>query len=516
MREALIEILMRVRAGWRYRWYAMFLACVVSIIGWSIVFLIPDKYTSTAKVYVDTDSILRPLLRGLAVQTNVSSRLRLMTKTLLSRPNLEKIARETDLDITAKTVGDHENLINGLKKSLTLKGTARQNLYTISFEHHNPKIARDVVQALMTIFVESTLGGTRLDSSKAQKFLGKQIQEYESRLVEAENKLTEFKRKHLGTLPGQDGGVFQRLRGTKSQYEQAKLKLKEARFKRNELKRQYEEGKVSIASGATTPVTAVDSRILALQQRLDQLLLRFTEEHPDVKEIRQTIVALEAKKIPKKKGNKDSIIAKSTLLEQLKLSLGKAESNLAALRVRVAEYKRRLDKLRKLVDTLPQVETELKRLTRDYGINKKNYDALVSRRESAKMAERADAAGDSVSFKIIEPPRLPAFPASPKRKLLSVGVLLLALGAGGVLAFLLSELHPVVFDTRSLRKVSGYPVFGSVSRVWTPALLFKRKLEVGAFFSVVAGLVIVFFVVLFLQGYSGDIQWIIKLRGSGL
>ena len=164
------------------------------------------------------------------------------------------------------------------------------------------------------------------------------------------------------------------------------------------------------------------------------------------------------------------------------------------------------------MNTLPQVETELKRLSRDYAINKKNYNALVSRRESARMSESADASGDSVKFKIIDPPRLPVLPVKRNRPLTLSVILVLSLAVGGGVAFILSQLNPVVMDSNMLRKISGYPVFGSVSRIWSPALLFKRKLEVTAFFIVVIGLLAVFVGVLILNNYASDISWLHDLR----
>ena len=514
MRELLVEIIMWIRAAWRYRWYSMLAAWLICIVGWSAVMMMPDVYESEARVYVDTESILRPLLRGLTIETDVRQRLGLMTKTLTSRPTLEKVARETDLDITVTSSKDKESLINRLEKDLQVKGGGRGNLYTISYEHQDPQVAKKVVQALLTIFVEDTLGNTRQDTESAQRFLDKQIQSYESKLIEAENKLTEFKRVNVGALPGQGGGVFNRLEQSKAAYETAKLQLNEALQKRNELKKQYASAQASIAAGTVKPVTAVDTRVLALQKKLDQLLLRFTEEHPDVKEIKQTIANLESQATDTTQSTNSSSLTKSTLLEQLKLSLGQAEAELAGIRVRVTEYSKRVVILKSLVNTLPQIETELKRLTRDHIINKKNYDALVSRRESARMAESAEAAGDNVKFRIIDPPRLPIAPASPNRPLLSILVLFSALGIGAAIAVLLSQIFPVVLDAKGLRRLTGYPVFGAVGRVWTPALLFKRKLEVSAFIVTLGVLIIVFAGVLVLDTYGTDLKWIYKLRGG--
>jgi len=516
MKDALQEVIIKVRSAWRYRWYAMLTAWLLAIAGWVGIGLIPDKYESSARVYVDTDSMLRPLLKGLAVQSDISQRLRLMTRTLLSRPNLEKVVRETDLDVFTKSIEDRERLLMGLEKKILLSSTRQQNLYTISYQNKDPKLAKAVVQSLMSIFVESTLGDSRQDSTSAQRFLDQQIKEYEERLSESENNLTNYKRENIGALPRQGGGIFQRLDQAKIKFEQTQLELREAQNTRNELKRQLgaaeSERSANKGSGEISPI---DTRILTLQTRLDELLLRFTDIHPDVVEIREKIATLKKQKSKSKRKNysaSDSQAEGMTLVGQLRLALGKAEAELAGIRVRGSDYQQKVLQLSELVKTLPQIETKLKRLQREYDINKQNYDLLVSRKESARMSESAEAVGDDVKFKIIDPPRLPILPISPNRPLFSIAVLLLSLVAGGGLAILLSQIHPVVYDQTRLRNIAGLPVFGSVSRIWTPELIFKRKLEVGAFMAAGLVLMVLFAGVVILQASGGVGELINAIR----
>ncbi|MBL3591816.1 MAG: chain length-determining protein, partial [gamma proteobacterium endosymbiont of Lamellibrachia anaximandri] len=240
MKDLINIIKNQIRSAWRYRWYAMIAAWLIAIVGWAAVFVMPDKYESNARVFVDTETVLRPLLKGLAVETNLAQRLQLMTRTLLSRKNLEKVMRETDMDHDATTVAEKERLLEKLKSEISIETQKRQNFYTIGYAAQDPYIAKKVVEILLNIFVESALGDTRIESDTAQRFLEQQIREYESRLIEAENRLTDFKRKYIDTLPGQDGGVFARLQEVRVTLQDLNLELKEARIRRDELRRQYE------------------------------------------------------------------------------------------------------------------------------------------------------------------------------------------------------------------------------------------------------------------------------------
>ena len=142
MQELLDQLLGYVRGAWRFRWYMHFVAWPLCIGGWIVVHELPDQYEASARVYVDTQSVLRPLLRGLAVEGNVSQEVQLMTRTLLSRPNLEKIARMTDMDLTATTPEAMEEMLDRLKHTITLSGSGRENLYSLKYTDKNPGQAK--------------------------------------------------------------------------------------------------------------------------------------------------------------------------------------------------------------------------------------------------------------------------------------------------------------------------------------------------------------------------------------
>ena len=105
MDEILEQFTTAIRLVWRRRWLAVFTAWGVSVAGWSLVATLPDTYESKSLVYVDTANILRPLLKGLAVENDLKAEVNLMQNTLLSRPNLMNVLQMTDLHLTADT--DH-------------------------------------------------------------------------------------------------------------------------------------------------------------------------------------------------------------------------------------------------------------------------------------------------------------------------------------------------------------------------------------------------------------------------
>src|SRR5215472_2531484 len=93
-------------AAWRHRWLAVLCAWAICTLGWIVTFAIPNKYEASPRLYVDADAVLTPLLRGLAVDNTLAGQLDVLQRTLLSRPNLEKLVSKTDLGLSIKNAAD--------------------------------------------------------------------------------------------------------------------------------------------------------------------------------------------------------------------------------------------------------------------------------------------------------------------------------------------------------------------------------------------------------------------------
>lgn len=487
MHEVLDQLMSLLRGIWLRRWQALTVAWLIAVVGWTIVYALPKRYEASARVYIDTQSILKPLMSGLAVNTSIEQQVQVMTRTLLSRPNMEKVARISDLNIQAKTPKDLERLVTDLMSSVQLEAANRgqENLYRISYLHSNPSLAKSVVQSLLTILVEGSLGSKRQDTDSAKRFIDDQLKLYEQKLMVSENLLKEFKQKNLGQMPGSDGDYFVKLEEAQKSLNEASLTLREAETRRDQLKRQLTDEDPEVESAATASVAAnpeLDERIQGLKKSLDQLRLSYTEKYPDIVNAKRVIAQLEEQKRQEAKVKKpvSAATTQNPYYQQLSLSLAEAEAQAASLRARVNEYTARYNNLRQQANKVPQVETDLIQLQRDYEVNKTNYDQLLIRRGSAQMSEDMEAKTDVIDFKVIDPPYVPPNPSFPNRPLLLSFVLLLALAGGAGVAFLLSQIRPVIVDRAGLADITEYPVLGSVTMVWNKAQLESRRRKLVA------------------------------------
>ena len=310
-----------------------------------------------------------------------------------------------------------------------------------------------------------------------------------------------FKQKHLGMMPGSGGDYFTKLTAAQQSVNEATLALREAETRRDQLKRQLADEEPEVTSSAQAAVAAnpeLDERLQGLKKNLDQLRLNYTEQHPDIVGIKRVIAQIEEQKKQeaKVKKPKSAIATQNPYYQQLSLSLAEAEAQAASLRARVNEYNSRYSALKQQANMVPQVETDLVQLTRDYEVNKTNYDQLLTRRGSAQMSEDMESKADVIDFKVIDPPYVPPTPSFPNRPLLLSAVLLLALAGGAGVAFLLSQVRPVVVDRSSILDVTEYPVLGSVTMVWNQDQLKSRRKKLMAWAASVASLVSAYVILL--------------------
>jgi polysaccharide chain length determinant protein (PEP-CTERM system associated) len=512
MQENLKQLLNHLYGVWHHRWLALIAAWLVAVIGWTVVSLIPNTYESTTQVYVDTDTILTPLLRGLSVESvDIDEQFGLMTRELLSRKNLERIIQKADLDIHTTTATEREVIIGKLKRNVHIEATRTHraprptppNLFILSARDENPETAYHIAEALLDIFLEDSLGGSQAETDAAQRFLKMEIKEYEDKLTAAENRLREFRRKNIKLLPEQGTNYYQRLHQAQSNLEAVELELREEQFRHNELVRQLKGAspvRRLVTQDGAIVLSPLEQRIVALQTRLDELLLKYTTNHPDVIEVQHTLAELEREREEDLDNSSGSgAINQNPAYQELRSSLAEVKANIAAIKVRRDEYSKRVERLQQQVETLPQIEAELKALNRDYDINKENYDTLVTRLEGAKITERVGQTGEPVKVKIIEPPRIPTKPSSPNRLVMSSVVLILAIAAGIGVAFLLTQIRPVFYDQRVLRQVIGHPVIGTLSFAPQAEMMKKMKLTLAGYVLISSSLFVVYIGVIVLQ-----------------
>ncbi len=387
------------------------------------------------------------------------------------------------------------------------------SVYTFTYQDRNRARSLKVTDTVLNAFVEQTLGGKRAGSQSAQKFLETEISLYERRLKDAESRLADFKKNNIGLMPTEQGGYFSQLQTEIDAAKKTENDLNVAVSRRAELARQLHGESVVSASTGTVAIRGAAagggdtlSRIKETQARLDELLLRYTDKHPDVMAARATLAELKVRREAEieslRRGDVGAVaasgVSSNPVYQSIQLQLNQADVDIASLRGELSQHRGKAAELRQRLDTAPKVEAEFAQLNRDYDTNKAQYTALLGNYEKARLGEQADNAG-SVRFEVIQPTTAPYAPVFPRRLVLLSAVLLVALAAGAGLTYLLNLLAPVVSSVRSLSELTDLPVLGVVSPAFPQEQEAAAKGELTRLIMAAAGLAGIFLAVLVLN-----------------
>jgi len=471
MKEILDQLFFYLEALWRRRWQVSGIALMLAAAIWAIIASLPNYYTASARIYVDTGNVLGPLLRGMTVENDLNQQVRVMRQTLLSRPNLEEVARQTDMDIEASGPGDMEKMLQDLESRIKVEAD-RENLFRISYSGADRRLALEIVKSLTTLFVEGNLGQNRSDIDNAQVFLKRQVDEYEEKLNDAERKLARFKQDNLQFLPGQSG-LQEELQAKRERLQVLRGQLQDAMNKRDLLRDELAATPEIIgqaAGGSLGPPTNIDVEIMEARSSLEQLKSRYTDQHPDVVTLQRRLDRLMDQKAAQGAGPgsgpaDSAATVPNPIFSDLRMELIRTRSEVQALRDQIARSEREVEELQRNIRLVPEVEAELKRLTRDYDVIRNNYENLLSRQESARLTAERESQGSEFAFRMIESPELPSLPSGPNRPLFLIAGFFVSIAAACGVAWLLALARVTYGSVEHLRRDFDIPVIGSLSIV---------------------------------------------------
>ncbi|MGH7105144.1 MAG: XrtA system polysaccharide chain length determinant [Acetobacteraceae bacterium] len=514
------------RGAWRFRWMAVLAAVAVAIAGWLIIFAMPDRYEAQADVLVDTRTALKPVLQGLATDQDVNVQLNYVRQALLAGPQLSALAEQVGImPATGLGPAAKEALLDALRKRIDLsvertpdEVATAPNLgsttYGITYQDTDRARALKLVRMLTNSLINETLGGSQQGSEHAQAFLKTQIADYEKRLQAAEDRLAAFKSQHMALMTTQNGGVFDQLQHETQGIEDVNTKIVVAETQRQALQRQL-HGDAAVSATDATPMLTPNgvmvggdtlSQIQQVQAHLNQLLLKYTDKYPDVIAAKQQLAQLQRRRAQEiaalRKGDANAAAlsgaSANPIYQSIQLALNNVDVTIAELRAELKQHQQKAKELSSLLNTTPQLEAQYAQLSRDYDSNKKQYTALLASYDKARLGEQAGNAG-AVRFELVQPPAVSYSPVWPQRTKLLAVVLLLALGAGGGIAYALNQLRPVVGSPTALRHLTDIPVVAVVGCAFPTATALTTRSQIRRFSFAIACLIIGFVIIVVLS-----------------
>jgi polysaccharide chain length determinant protein (PEP-CTERM system associated) len=474
-----------VKSSWRYRWLGLALAWAVCVGGWVFVAKLPNQYQSSARLYAEADAILGQTLRGIAVDGAAQQQVEFLTRTLLARPNLERVIALTNLSDRVRTPAELEALVDHLGRAVRI-GFQGRSIYTITFSDQDPQVAQSVVRTLLDFFIERAASNDRQQMQNARNFVNQQIAAYEAQLRQAEQRRAEFRARYLDLLPNEGLGGMSRLEAGRQNLINLEGQLEDLRLRRSVLQQQLEQTPATLPGpGAPGAVTASGlTRLQQAERDLAELRLRFTDQHPAVQQQRNLIAELRASGLggaPSTPGGAAGgrggagqaapapgpASIPNPAREALHSRIVDIDLSIASVERQIRAERAEVERLETVLRGVPQLQQQFMNLDRDYGVMLRQYEELLERREALQLAGAARAGADQVRLEVIEPPTVPNNPTGPNRLLLSSMVLLAGAGAGIGAMVLLGLLDRSFYTVAELRQI-GLPVLGAVSLVDPP------------------------------------------------
>ncbi|MBX9796331.1 XrtA system polysaccharide chain length determinant [Sphingomonas sp.] len=479
------ELRLAIHSIWARRWVVLAVAWAVCLIGWFLVAQIPATYVAKARVSVQIQSIL-PGKIGITPDEQAKGIDR-VRQTLTSAVNLTKVVRGTDLANTVANERDVQDRVTALQAAI--KVVAQQdNLFEISATSSSPKLAKQIVQKTIDIFIEENLQGDRDETNTTLQFLEGQLAARQKQLQDSEAKRAEFQNRYMGSLPG-TGSLNDRISAARTQLSQVETDLAAAQSGLAILNGQLASTSATTGGSGGGTAGPARARVVAIQGQIAEARARgWTDAHPDVRALNaQLALAMAAaRNEPLSAG---AAAQSNPLYAGLKAGQAEKAAQVAALVARKTQIQNDLNQLQAKLTGDPAVAAEQAQLERDYAVLKDQYDKLLADREEIKLRGQVQNQSGAIRFEVVDPPSAPRTPSAPNRPMLLSGVLLAGIVAGVGAAFALGQLRTTFATAQRLERVTGMPVIGSVGAVIDQATVKLKRQRLLYFAGGMAGLV---------------------------
>lgn len=409
-------------------------------------YLLPKKYEAKSTVFIEK-SVISELVKGIAITPSIEDKVKVLTYAITSRTLLVKVIEELDLNVKKSSDAQLEELLSDIRNSLDVKVKDKEGLFIISYKDKDSRVARDFVNTLVRRYIEENTSSKREDSYGAGKFLTEQLKSFREKLDKAEAEENRFKREK-GALVGMDPGALQK------EINDAQQRIDDIRIKRAQLE---------TLLGNLKKATPLQSKLIALQKRLEELEAQYTDKYPEVIRIRADIDAVKSQM----RGN-----AKVEGYDALEIE--KVVAEIWALKQAEDNLRGTIATNRGFQHSIPAVHAQLEALEREKASQKALYDLLMARQGQSEVSQQMEVQDKSSTFRIVDPAVMPIKPVSPNRVRIILMGILGGIAAGVGLLMLMDFLDGSVKSVDALRGF-GLPVLAVIPRIQEPLVLLSQR-----------------------------------------
>lgn len=524
------------------RKYWFIIPFLVSLLGGGYYTLVTPKiYQAETLILVQPQKVPEQYVRSL-VDASIEERLKTISQQVTSRTNLEAIIKNHQLYNQAEMILDQK--VELFRKRITVnvgKGGRGGNTFTLAFKDSNPKKAADVTNTLASNFISENLTIRESQAIGTSTFLGDELESVRAQLIKKEELLKEYRQKYMGAMPEHLQANLNILGRLQMQMDQLNSNLIAAENRKLLIQKQISEAEMMrkqlTSTGLPNPLIDIESADSAqgkasgeldvMKKQLALLEVRYKENYPDVKRLKNMIAkkeaadskaeaeAAEQKSDPEKAeaGRMETEPVMPMMDDLLKPQLQQINGEIKDLRDKIQKVLAQTDLYQKRAEDTPQREQELISLTRDYDNLKRLYESMLNRKLESDIALSMEKKQKGEQFRVIDPAKVPDLPKEPDVGKILFLVLILGLGLGAGLAYLMEMMDTSFGTPEGLEKGLQLPVLISMPIRFTDRELKRQRLkEILMAASVSVGFVLsAAGIVLSVKGVEGTLGYIKNL-----
>lgn len=423
---------------------------IMSVIAWGSYFL-PKQYEASSLVFIE-QSLVNQLVRGIAITPSINDKIRVLRYEILSRDLLRKALRDIDADVNVKNDRQFEELIQEFRKKTNIT-VNRDDLFIVSLRDQDPQFAMNYVNSLVRNYVERNQSAKREEAYGATRFFTEQILNVKTKLDKAEDDLIKYRQQEGIYLSSSEDSIINDIKLYYGEIDNLKSKRNELSATRESIKKQIAgEEPFTVATLRRSADAGGNTEVL--ENRIKQLLVRYTENHPEIVKLRADIEELKKQDTPL--SSSDSLMEPETsatnpIYQDLKLKLLQTESEINALDAKQKHLSLMISKKERELKYIPESRKKLSELERERNAHRSLYNQLLERQGKTEVAKDMELESKSTTFRVVDPAVLPTKPASPDRvKIILMGIAMGILGGiGGV--FLREHFDSSVKDAQTLK-----------------------------------------------------------------
>lgn len=473
----------------RRRHLAFFLIVLSSWIAvWSASWFLPATYKSSTLILVEQPTMPKNYVPP-NITDNLQDRLQSITQQILSRTRLLAIIDKWHLYGSAHRRLTPDAKVQMMRKDIAIDLVKDEredtiSAFTVAYSASSPAVAQEVTTELTKLFIDDNSRMREQESEQTTQFLTNQLESARRDLEAQAAKVRAFEDQHQGALPTQEASNLQILSGLQSQLQNEQDALNNAKQQRvyfESLIQQYQALHGTGPDSDVESLETIDQNLAKMKDKLAALSVRYTDDYPDVQDLKRQIASAEASRAAMLSAEQSSagraaagraarragLTSTSQEMLQLESQLSANSAEIANRQHAISALLSRINDYQSRLNTEPLVQQNLSDLTQGYEQSRKNFDELLTKAKDSQMATSMEQLQEGERFMVLDPPSLPIKPDFPNRlKLSGLGAglgIALGLAFAGLMEFLDDRLH----DRSEIQQLLPAPILSDIPTIAT-------------------------------------------------